>query len=329
VDGRSKLFRFTFSNFYDRTVTDYLAAWDPNRDGIMESSPRVRPRGIASYHQEQPNLLVGADLIAAQYAGYVTYSAIQRQKGSSGSLSDRLAVEYLAKAQALRLHYNTAWWNPIQNRHYSTMLADRSFYRGYVAEANLFALLFGLTEDGLKTDAALDVLEKNRPELDQKLSYYPEILFQYGRNQSAYRYVLELTDPNFHGRGMPEVVFAVIGATATGLVGIAPDARHNTVQTLPRLPKTDAWVKLNRVPVLQNEIAVRHQGIAETTFTNQAGPPVQWKASFPLPPGYAEPVLLVDGKPIRGTVEDGQNRQRVVSVIVPVERGQTRTVRLS
>ena len=324
--GDQTYFDSTFSNFYDRTVTDYVAAWDPNRDGIMESSPRVRPRGIASYHQQQPDLLVGADLIAAQYAGYVTYSAIQRQKGSRGSLSDRLAIEYLAKAQALRLHYNTAWWNPIQNRHYSTMLADRSFYPGYVAEANLFALLFGLTEEGLKTGAALDVLERNRPEFDQNLSYFPEILFQYGRNESAYRYLLQLTDPNFRGRGMPEIVFAVVGATATGLMGLSPDARQNTVQTFPRLPKTIAWVKLNRVPVLQNQIAVRHQGTAETTFTNQAGPSLQWKASFPLPPGDALPVLLLDGKPIQGTVEERQNRQRVISVLVPVGRGETRTV---
>src|SRR5438270_13178929 len=100
------------------------------------------------------------------------------------AVSDELASEYLAKAQALRFRFNTEWWNPIQNRHYSEMLADHRFYEGYVAESNLFALLFGLTEDGLKTEAALDSLEKNRPEFDQNLSYYPEILLRYGRNDS-------------------------------------------------------------------------------------------------------------------------------------------------
>ncbi len=325
--GDRTYFDSVFSNFYDRTVTDYVTAWDGNRDGIMESSPQVRPRGIASYHQEQPNLLVGADLIAAQYTGYQTYAAIQQQKGARGSLSDRLASEYLAKAQALRLRYNTEWWNPIQNRHYSTMLGNHRFYQGYVAESNLFSLLFGLTEDGLKTDAALDSLEKNRPTFDQKLSYYPEILFRYGRNDSAYRYLLELTDPNFRGRGMPEIVFAVVGAAATGLAGISPDARQHTVETLSRLPKTVEWVKLVRVPVLENEVTVQHRGVTETTFTNQAGPPIQWKASFPLQPADAQPQLLLDGKPVPANVEQGVNRQSIVSVLVPVGPGQTRTVK--
>ena len=327
--GDRTYFDSVFSNFYDRTVTDYVAAWDPNRNGIMESNPRVRPRGIASYHQEQPDLLVGADLIAAQYAGYLAYSAIEQQKGTQGSLSDRLASDYLTKAQALRLHYNTEWWNPIQNRHYSTMLSDRRFYDGYVTEANLFALLFGLPEDGLKTEAALDLLEKNRPDRDQKLSYYPEVLFEYGRNEAAYRYLLELADPNFRGRGMPEVVFAVLGSTTTGLAGISPDARRNTIETVPRLPKALQWVTLKRIPMLRNQITVSHRGTVETTFTNQSGPPLQWKATFPLPSGEARPLLLLDGRRVPGTIEQSQNRQRVISVSVPVDRGQTRTVRLS
>ncbi|HZQ56219.1 MAG TPA: hypothetical protein VFB14_28775 [Bryobacteraceae bacterium] len=327
--GDRSYFDSVFSNFYDRSVTDYVAAWDPNRDGIMQSSPRVRPRGIASYYQEQPNLLIGGDLIAAQYTGYVTYSAIQQQKGSRGSLSDRLASEYLAKAAALRVRYNTEWWNPIQNRHYSTMLANHRFFEGYVAEPNLFALLFGLTEEGLKTESALDSMEKNRPEFHQKLSYYPEILFHYGRNESGYRYLLELTDPNFPGRGMPEVVFAAVGATATGLMGISPDARLNIVGTLPGLPNAVEWVKLARVPVLQNEIAVWHRGLTETAFTNQAGPPLVWKASFPFPPSASHPhYLVLDGKPVQGRIEEHINRQSIISVSVPVNAGQTRTVTL-
>ena len=325
--GDRAYFDSVFSNFYDRTVTDYVAAWDPNREGIMQSSPQVRRRGIASYYQGQPNMLIGADLIAAQYKGYLTYAAIQQQKGTRGSLSDSLASEYLAKAQALRLRYNTEWWDPIQNRHYSIMLANHRFYQGYIAESNVFGLLFGLTEDGLKTDAALDSLEKNRPDSDQKLSYFPEILFHYGRNDSAYRYLLELTDPNFRGRGMPEIVFAVVGATATGLAGISPDARQHTVETLSRLPKAVNWVKLMRVPVLQNEVTVRHQGVTETTFTNQAGPPIRWKASFPLLSSDQQPQLLLDGKPIRANIEPGFHRQAVISVLVPVASGQTRTVK--
>jgi hypothetical protein len=318
-----------FSNFYDRTVTDYVAAWDKNRDGIMESSPRQRPRGIASYYQEEPKLLVGADLIAAQYGGYITYAMIQQHKGTPGSLSQKLAGEYLAKAQALRIRYNTEWWNPIQNRHYSLMLEDRSFYPGYIAEANVFALLSGLTEDGVKTEAALDSLEKNRPRFDQKLSYLPEILFEYGRNQLAYQQLLELTDPNFRSRGMPEIVFAVVGATATGLLGVSPDALNHQLETLPRLPESVSWAKLERLPVLQNEISVAHQGLRETTVTNQAGPAFQWKASFPIASSDRNPQVLVDGVARSATIEHRPGSQQVASVVVPLKPAETRTARLA
>jgi hypothetical protein len=191
----------------------------------------------------------------------------------------------------------------------------------------LRSCLFGLTEDGLKTEAALDSLEKNRPEFDQNLSYYPEILFRYGRNDSAYRYLLELTDPNFRGRGMPEAAFAVIGDTAAGLAGISPDARQHTVETLSRLPKVVEWVKLVRVPVLENEVTVRHRGVAETTFTNQAGPPIQWKASFSVVSKHTQAQLSLDGKAVPANTQLGVNRQNVISVLVPVGPGQTRTVK--
>lgn len=324
--GDRTYFDSVFSNFYDRSVTDYVAAWDPNHIGIMQSDPRNRPRGIASYYQQQPNLLVGADLLAAQYIGYLSYAAIERERGTPGSLSERLASEYVEKAQALRLRYNSEWWNALSNRHYSTLLADHQFFQGYITDPNLYTLLFGLAEDGLKTDAALDSLERNRPDMDQSLSYFPEILFQYGRNDSGYRYLLELADPNFRGRGMPEVVFAVVGATVTGLAGISPDARSQTVQTLSRLPKTVAWINVAHLPVLQNRIAVRHRGLSETTLTNQAGPPLTWKASFSLPSRNAASQLLLDGHPVRANIDHIANTQFILSALVPVAPGQTRTL---
>jgi hypothetical protein len=324
--GDASYFDSVFSNFYDRTVTDYVSTWDPNNDGLMESGPRARPRGIASYYQQKPFPLIGADLVAAQYEGYRVYAAIERQRGARGSLSEKLAEEYDAKAQGLRVRFNTEWWNPIQNRHYSLMLPNHRFFPGYVPEGNVFALLFGLTDEGLKTEAALDSLEKNRPEFDQKLSYFPEILFRYGRNDSAYRYLLELTDPNFRGRGMPEIVFSVVGSVATGMAGISPDARTQMVETLPRLPAAVDWLKLSHVPVLRNEVAIRHQSF-ESSFTNQAGPLVQWKASFPIQTITAPPRILVDGVSARVTVEQRLNHQAVASVIVRVRPGQTRTAK--
>ncbi|MCW5982751.1 MAG: hypothetical protein KIT09_31975 [Bryobacteraceae bacterium] len=315
-------FDATFSDFYDRTVTSYVEAWDRDGDGIMESRPAPRYRGIASYYQEEPRPLVGADLVAAQYRGYLVYAAIQERKGAKGSLSQKLAGQYRSKAEALRARFNAEWWNPLQNRYYASILPDGKYFDGYIADANVFTLRFGIAEPGAKTEAALDALEKIRPAFDQTLSYIPELLFEYGRNESAHRLFLELADPDFQSAVMPEIVFAAVAAVGTGLMGLSPDAPNATVETQPRLPEEVAWVRLSRAPVLDNEVAVYHRGVTETTFTNQSGPLVYWKASFPAKAGGQ---IFVDGEPVPSAVEERANRQAVVSAVAPVKPGQART----
>jgi hypothetical protein len=267
-------------------------------------------------------------LVAAQYGGYLVYTAIQEEKGARGSLSQKLAAEYRAKAEALRARYNTEWWNPAQSQYYPAMLPDRTYYGGYIDAIHAKALWFGITEEGLKTEAALDLLEKNRPHLPQVLSYFPDILFHFGRNDSAYRFLLEILDPEFAGRGMPEVVFVAVGAAATGLMGISPDAPRKMLETQSRLPKGLEWVKVSRLPILQNEVSIYHHGTAETTITNQAGPVFEWQTSFPAPTSSLKPRIVVDGRPVEATTVRQTNHQTLVSVRVPVKPGQTKTARL-
>src|SRR5258705_1295939 len=199
--GDRTYFDAVFSNFYDRTVTAYVEAWDTDKDGIMESRPEAQRRGIPSYHQEVPRPLIGSDLIAAQYKGYLAYATIQENKGLSGSLSRQLAQEYRAKAQLLRTRFNIEWWDQAQDRYHSLMMPDHTFYDGSVISADILPLLFGITEEGRKTEAALNVLESTPSttppgsSAPQKstipaarfgtFSHFPEILFQYGRNESA------------------------------------------------------------------------------------------------------------------------------------------------
>ena len=318
--GDRTYFDVVFSNFYDRTVTSYIDAWDRDHDGLMESSPAAGRRGIPSYYQHLPRPLTGADLVAAQYRGYLTYAAIQQHKGVRGSLSEKLSDQYLAKAQALRVRFNNDWWNGAKNRFYPAILPDRSYYDGLIDGIDAHVLWFGITEDGLKTDATLDLLEKNRSSYPQILSYLPGILFEHGRYDAAYRILLEIMDAGFASRGMPELVYAAIGAVATGLAGISPDAPGGSIATLPRLPKALAWIKLSRVPLLRNEISLLHRGVAETTVTNQAGPPFQWRVRFPA--GQPSGRIAVDGVLVR-TDADG----RFVSAVVPVGSGQTRVAR--
>jgi len=317
-------FDSVFSNFYDRSVTSYVEAWDRDHDGVMESPLKPRRRGMASYYQEDPVSVVGADMLAAQYAGYLAYASIQERKGVPGSLSNKLAEQYRAKAQALKIRFNTEWWNEVQNRYYSSILPDRRYNSEYIADSNMFSLLFGITEEGLKTEAALDALEKIQPRFDQVMSYIPEVLYKYGRNEAAYQFLLELTDPGFRSRGMPEIAYAVVGAVATGLVGMTADAPHSTLETLPRLPEAMEWLKLSRVPVLGNMVTVQHRGLNETALTNSSGPLLHWKASFPVARALRSAVITVDGVAVPASFEQRINRQVVVSVTVPVKPGQTR-----
>ena len=314
-----------FLNFYDITVNNYTQLWDQDHDGIMENLRR--PRVHASYFAQKPNFLTGADLIAAQYAGYITYAAMQELIGHEGSLSKRLVGQYRDKADALRKLFNREWWNPAWNRFYSGTLPDRSLAADFVSECNLYTLLFGLPEDGPKTEAALDTAENQRPQFPGAYSYLPEVLYRYDRNDSAYTILLELGGDTFFGKDEGEPAFAVIGSVGSGLMGLAPNAPTATVESFPRLGEALKWAKLSRVPVLRNEIAIEHRGIRESTLTNSAGPALQWKVSFPASDSKPTSQIVVDGVPMPTTLERRPYLRPVISAVVRVSPGQTRSAK--
>ncbi len=317
-----------FLNFYDHTAKDYPAIWDQDHDGIMENFRR--PRVHASYNQQPPHFATAADLVGAQYAGYLAYAAIQDSIGRQGSLSQRLAREFRDKAAQLRQHFNTAWWNADQHRFYSGKLASGAFGTEVEAESNLYSLLFGIPEPGIKTEAALDTLERERPRFPGAYSYMPEVLFRHQRNARAYAMLPEIAAPEFFGKEIGEVSFAVVGAVANGLMGLSADAPRSTVATFPRLPATLEWAKLSHVPVLRNEITVEHRTLNETVLTNASGPAILWKACFPVGAAAGRDAsrrfLLVDGAPTEATLEQGPDGRPLLAVTVSVVRGQSRSV---
>ena len=316
-----------FSAFYMRSVSDYVTLWDAEHDGIMEATRGARMH--ASYHSQGPHVLTSADLVAAQYAGYQTYAAIQEFKGREGSLSQQVAREYKDKARALQAQFNRDWWDARQNRFYSAILENHAWDPEDIAECNMYALWFGIPEDGPKASAALDELERRPPPEAQARSYTPEVLYQYGRNEAAYASLLEIGDPGFFGREVAaEVSFAVIGAVANGLMGIAPNVPRATVQTRPRLTAALSRAKLDHVPIGPNVVTVEHRGARETTFTNHSGPLLHWKASFDVARA-GDGRLAVDGSASASFAEMEAHGQTVLSALVPVKPGQTRTARLA
>ncbi len=304
-----------FQNFYRRTVRDYVARWDKDRDGIPESYTSYGHRGIGSYDEDlDRHVLAGADLLAAEAAAFRAYSAIADIRGDSAE-----AAEYRRKAGSLTRLYNDRWWNPATSRFYRAMLQDRTFYdagNGAISE-----LWFGIAEPGAKLERSLDAVSASNVETS---SYLPEIAYRYGRDDAGYKFVLQLTDPSLKRREYPEVSYAVVGAVAQGLMGITPDARHRTIETRSHLTVETAWASIANVPVFDNEITVRHDGKRESRFTNQRGPSVQWKAAFP----GRRKVLLVDGKRRQAAPSLTPEGAQQSAVTVEVKPGATHTVRL-
>jgi hypothetical protein len=263
--GDRQYLDLVFTTFYECTVSRYVAEWDSNHDGIMEGRPD-RPRVAASFNQQPPLFRTGADLVAAEYAAYLAYAAIQEIKGGPGSLSRQIAREYRAKAETLRARFNSEWWDPARNCFRTGVLPDGSSSFDYVAPCNVYPLKFGIPEDGPKAEASLDIMERNRPPFDSTYSYYPEVLYRYERYESAYRHLLEIADPSFSGYAMAETAYAAIGSIGTGLMGIQPDSPRSVVQTRPCLPKDLGWVRLLDVPAGVNRISIEHRGLAENAF---------------------------------------------------------------
>ena len=317
-----------FTTFYDCTVSRYVADWDQDRDGIMERRPD-RPRVSASYNNQPPQLRTGADLVAAQYGAYSDYAAIQEIKGAQGSLSRQIAQEYRDKAAVLRKRFNAEWWDPDQSRFRSGILPDGSWCDQYIAPCHVYPLRFGIPEAGPKAESALDFMERTRPPFDSTYSYYPEVLYRYDRNEAAYRYLLEVSDPGFSGYRMAETAYAAIGSIGVGLMGIEPNAPQAAVQTMPRLPKEVTWVRISNVPIGGNEITVEHRGLAETHFTNQSGDTLRWDVAFPVPGPSSGVGIQIDGAAApRLMVEQREKRQPVIRAAVSVKAGQTRVAKL-
>ena len=317
-----------FMNFYQRTVTDYVRKWDVNGDGLLEHLPRYGHRGIASYDERHiAETRVGGDLVAAQYAAYRDYAAIRTLLHDQSE-----ARRFREKAQQLRSFYNHEWWNSARGTFHGFLGNDGKFLPAPSAsfvDHVLFPLYCQMIEEGHKTEAALALLIRQLPATDKQLggveanSYVPEVLYNYGRSEAAYRALLRLMDPSLERREYPEVSFAVVGACATGLMGIAADFPARTVATFPQLSGVRR-AELKHVPVFDNLISVGHFGSEETRFTNESGGAMRWRASLP---GQFRG-LLVDGRLAPATSGKRLGGAAETWLLVDVPAGGTRTVRV-
>ncbi len=291
-----------FLNFYRHTVTDYVATWSRQNNGLLEHLPSDGHMGIATYDEDlQSQVLLGSDLIAAQFAAYRGYAAIERANGKA-----KASAEFEKKADDLKALYNNKWWDPARNCYFSAIEEDGKFHADLkegdgrcMVELPLY---YGLTAAGPKADASLDVLEQ-RLQTDlhsqsgviggvEGRSYMPDIFYMCARSRAGYAALTALMDSNLKRREYPEVSFTVIGNLGSGLMGIRPLQQNGTIETFPQLTPATEWAALRHVPAGLNTLGVKHEATTKTELTNEAGPELGWRAGFP----GKTAALLVSGK---------------------------------
>jgi len=324
-----------FLNFYRHTLTDYVSTWSYGSDDLLRHLRGDGHMGIATYDEDlQDDVMIGSDLIAAQYAAYRGYASIERFRHDANA-----AVEFDRKADHLKELYNTKWWDASRNCYFGGLGEDGKFHsdlREGTGRCTVeLPLYYGLTAPGPRTEASLNIVEQ-RMATDMSAaegviggvegrSYMADIFYMYGRSRAGYSALTAMMDPALKRREYPEVSYTAIGALGAGLMGIRPSPQPGAIETFPQLATDTAWAALLNVPAGENTISVRHKETRKTELTNQAGPELAWHAGFPVKAG----VLVVNGKATRA-----QNRIRLGGTAesyceIQVRPGQTCAVSVS
>ena len=63
----------------------------------------------------------------------------------------------------------------------------------------------------------------------------------------------------------------MVGAVATGLMGVRPDATVRTVETRSGLSTATPWAELRNLPVFDGLVDIRHEAKHSTTLTARSG----------------------------------------------------------
>lgn len=265
-----------FVNFYDRTVTDYIARWDHDGDGIPDRAAVRSRRGIPSYDEQKgmEQMAVASDLIAAQYRGYLSYAKL------------RNAPEYAAKARDLSTLLAGKWWDDDRRRFYGAMGMDGTMLDS-LGSPHLLAY-FDAVPDPKQKASLLDQIHSigEKGIIVELLSHYPEIFFRQGDHVRGLQWLYRLIDPALKRREYPEVSFAAIGAYVTGLFGLSADAATGSITLNCRLPEGADYMEIRNCPLFNGTIDLYHDP-AGTTLRNNTSEALNWQGSS-IAPGEAK-----------------------------------------
>jgi hypothetical protein len=306
-----------FLNFYDRTVHDYVERWGLDIDHIMKR-PRLlnvrgifdptkkftKARGIPGYDEGEHTYVIGFDVLATQRAAYLAYAHIQQARQNA-----ELAEAFLNKAAAIEDLLLKVWWNKTGQCFYSRLNKDYQLEGCGGRSADMKQAL------EWSTDVTSDAGSLARPD----------------NRDAAVERLLDLSRARLE---YPEVSFTRVGDIVSSAMGvnlefsspllstIVGDWVEVTVRTLSGLGTTIDWAEVRNLPIRACEVTIRHDGARQTTFTNQRGPALIWRAMFD---GQHE-TLLVNGRQAKAQNEADDRGRMISSVRVTVGAGGTVSV---
>jgi hypothetical protein len=309
-----------FTNFYEKSVTDYINRWILNADSLLtrpdylnapipfnEKDDFHRCRGLASYSEGVPDLKMGIDLVAAIYRGLLSYSNILKANGDAEK-----AAFYQKKAIQYQQQIDQIWWDASVSLYQTHYTRDGKFGKG---EGEVFLLWFEALTDTNRIQKTIEhiISEQNNVE---STSYLPVLFYKNGFANKAYDCILYLSDPKTKRREYPEVSFGIVEGIVQGYMGIDADANQKTVTTLFR-GKKETKSELDNLPILNTVIGVKHES-QKTTFHNKGKVSLIWKAMFAG--NYEE--LFINDKKIIAKHEKDISGNLYSYIDVPVSAGQ-------
>ncbi|GAA0625005.1 hypothetical protein HPO96_01470 [Kribbella sandramycini] len=233
--------------YYRTCVGEFVTAHDSDGDGVPEAGGTADIfLGTATYNEREAPLLIAGDGLAAQYA-------VLRKLGRD------------AEADRLQAIYQT-WW---RDDHFARGVTTDGLDFDWGLESHTLAALFGLGG----TDQHLDWLEakmtSDPPKNIESKSYYPELLFKYGRDESAWQWTKHLIDSR---DDYPEISFTVVEHLVAGLLGLRPRAGDAVLAVDSHLPAELGVLTADHIRVGGWDLRITQEARHTTEVTVHSGP---------------------------------------------------------
>ncbi|WP_193726654.1 NPCBM/NEW2 domain-containing protein [Paenibacillus guangzhouensis] len=271
------------SAYYDSTIgpflTDHGVIW--NDANPANEQPVVKMKSgefTSTYYEHTPqdpaNRLVSAgDSLALEYQSLLAYSQIRKAKGDTNG-----STLWKNRAQRLKDYYETHWYDASTGRYIRGIDGSGRSKSDWGQENSFFMPLKGLGDFGPRTNAYLDFISDHDDSMNvEATTYMPEMYYNYNRAAEGWFWLKKiLTEKDTY----PEVAFTAVSNIIVGMMGVQPNAPEHKVATISRLTNEVPWVEVNHVQVGDNDLNIKHNGVTNSTLTNNSGGTITWEAQF-------------------------------------------------